>query len=442
MGHVSRGQLLALFSRNTTCGLDHGAIVTHVAGCSRCWPLAGSALEQLEAQGARLATSEPVRNLIGLLRDQRERSLADLGARGRLAKLKRLSPAKRLELIRTTAVYRTITVVALLLRDTADVARSDRDGAEEYGRLTLAVIELLSPEVCHDLLRNDLRAQVWIELANGRRIDAAWKEANQALKLAEGLLRSGTGSPLPAARLHSIRSSLAFDTGQTAIAVREAVMAQQIYRDMEDRTGLAKTLLKEANALVELDPPRALVLAEEGLGVTDEVESRLQMQLKRTALECLIELGRTTEALRALDECRPLFEQFKNEAKEQLRVRAVEARLLEALGRFQEAELLYRDVMETALEEGFARDSFIARLMLFNFYFLRGRLDEAAAVCTEGARALHEAGAHQQMRTVWNELKIFTETRRVDSDIIKAVRLYHVEHWNTPAKQQPLGRPK
>ncbi|MFL6202313.1 MAG: hypothetical protein ACJ76J_24355 [Thermoanaerobaculia bacterium] len=442
MGHVSRGQLLALFSRNTTCGLDHGEIVNHVAGCSRCWPLAGSALEQLEAQGARLATSEPVRNLIGLLRDQRERSLAYLGARGRLAKLKRLSPAKRLELFKTTAVYRTITVVTLLLRETGDLAKSGRDEAEDYGRSTLTLIELLSPEVCHDLLKNDLRGQVWIELANGRRINAAWKEANQALKLAEGLLRSGTGSPLLAARLHSIRSSLASDTGQTAIAVREAIMAQQIYREMEDRTGLATTLLKEANALVELDPSRAFSLAEEGLSVTDEVEVRLRMQFKSTALECLVELGRAAEALKILDECRPLYEQFKNEAKVQVRVHAVEARLLEALGRFQEAELLYRDVMETALEEGFARDSFIARLMLFNFYFLRGRLDEAAAVCTEGVWALHEAGAHQQMRAVWNELKMFTETRRVDSEIIKAVRLYHVEHWNTPAKQPPLGRPK
>jgi hypothetical protein len=125
-----------------------------------------------------------------------------------------------------------------------------------------------------------------------------------------------------------------------------------------------------------------------------------------------------------------------------LRFQSYQARLLEVLGKYQEAELLYRGVMDSMLAEGYVRDSFIARLMLFNFYFLRGRLDEAAAVCTEGARALHEAGAHQQMRAVWNELKIFTETRRVDSETIKAVRLYHVEHWNTPAKQQPLGRPK
>jgi tetratricopeptide (TPR) repeat protein len=312
----------------------------------------------------------------------------------------------------------------------------------EWGTSTLALIELLSPEVCHDLLKNDLRGQVWVELANGRRINATWKEANQALKLAESLLRSGTGNPLSAARLHSIRSSLAFDTGQTAIAVREANMAQQIYREMDDRRGLATTLLQEATALAELDPSRSLSLAEEGLSVTDEVDIRLRMQMKSTALKCLIELGRTTEALVVLEECRPLYEQFKDETRVQLRVRATEACLLEALGRFQEAELLYRDVMETALEEGLARDSFIARLMLFNFYFLRGRLDEAATVCIEGARALQEAGAHQQMRTVWNELKNFTETRRVDSDIIKAVRLYHVEHWNTPAKQQPLGRPK
>lgn len=434
MEHVSRGQLLRLLGCRE--GQSETEIVSHVVGCSRCWRLAIGVLGQLELLGTRLPTSNgAVKSLIELLRAQRERSLSHLCAQGRLVKLKRLTHSKRLELIRTTAVYRTLGMVDVLLRETADLSMSGRDDSEEFGRLTLALLELLGSDTCPDLLKSDLRAQVWIEVANGRRIRTDWQAANQALMLAQELLRAGTGNPLPAARLHAIRSSLAFDVGQTAVAVREAAKAQAIYREMEDWTGLAKTLLKEANALVETDPARALGLAEEGIRVTEESEVRLRMYLKSTALECFIELGRTAEALQALEECRPLYQQFRSEPRVALRVRAIEARLLEALGKLQEAELLFRDVMEEALAEGFARESFVARLMLFNFYFLRGRMDEAAAVCAEGAQALEEVEAHPQMRAVWRELKAMTEARRVDSDLIKALRLYLAEHWNTPARQ-------
>lgn len=439
MEHVSRGQLLRLLGYESL-EQDEAEIVNHVPGCSRCWRLAAGVLVQLEALGTRITRRESVRHLVELLKSQAARSLAHLGAQARLVKLKRLARAKRLDLIRTTAVYRSLAMVGVLIRETADLATSGREDSEEFGWLALALLEILNSETCPDLLKADLRAQVWIELANGRRIRTDWRAANQALKLAEDLLRSGTGSPLRAARLHAIRSSLALDVGQTVVAVREAALAQEIYREMEDWTGLAKALLKEANALVEMDPARALGLVEEGLRVTPEIEIWLRMYLKSTALECSIELGRTTEAFQALEECRPLYRQFRAEPKVQLRVRAIEARILEALGKFQDAELLYRGVMEEALAEGFARESFMARLMLFNFYFLRGRMDEAAAICAESARALEEVDAHQQMRATWNELKTFAETRQVDSATIRALRLYLVEHWHAPAKQPPLAR--
>jgi len=443
MGHISRGVVIRLLGNSKTCGFDPSKVVDHVAGCSRCWRLALWALDSLESQGARISVgSEPVRNLIALLRSQRERSLDRLGARARLGKLKRLTHFKRLDLIRTTEIYRTRAMFDVLLRDTAELARSGDVEAEEIGKCALAVIEMLSSQTTSDMLKKELRAEVWVELANGRRIRAEWTSAFQALRLAAELLQEGTGNPQPAARLHSVRSSLAFDTGQTVAAVKEAAIAQDIYRELEDWREVAASILLEANALVEIDPPRALRLTEQGIAMIDDSDIRLHVLLKGTATKSLIELGRTGEALHLLEECLGYLDQFRNETSLALRFQSYQARLLEVLGKYQEAELLYRGVMDSMLAEGYVRDSFIARLMLFNFYFLRGRLDEAAAICTEGAWALQEAGAHQQMRTVWNELKIFTETRRVDSETIKAVRLYHVEHWNTPAKQQPLGRPK
>jgi hypothetical protein len=44
------------------------------------------------------------------------------------------------------------------------------------------------------------------------------------------------------------------------------------------------------------------------------------------------------------------------------------------------------------------------------------------------------------MRSVWQELKAFTDARQVDSATIRTLRRYLVEHWNTPAKQVPLVR--
>lgn len=439
MGHVSRGELLQILGSNNACGLDEAEIVDHVAGCSRCWRLARGAFAELKSLGARVPMgTEPVRSLHSLVASQEERSVARLGAQGRLAKLKRLTPAKRLELIRTTAVYRTPAMVHALLRETEELARSRSEEAEELGRLTLALLELLSSETCLDPRKNDLRAAVWIEMANGRRIRTDWNGAHQALKQAGNLLRTGTGNLQPRARLHSIRSSLAFDTGQTSLAVQAAGLAQGIYRELEDWSGLAKTILQEADALVEVDPTRALRLSEEGIKVTTDSEIRLRMHLKCVATDCLIELGRAGEALSKLEECRPYFDQFRNEIWVRLRVRATEARLLEVLGRFQEAELLYREVIEDAIEEGFTKEGFMWRLMLFNFYVMRDRLEEALALCSESARALEEAGAHEQMREVWRDLGAFVQARRVDENLIRILRLYMAHHWRVPAKRSPF----
>ncbi len=439
MSHVSYGQLVRLLGTRKASGLDQEEVACHVAGCPRCWRVAQHAFDHLEATGTRgWAKSEPTKSLITLIRAQRERNLAHIGATGRLAKLKRLRPAKRLDLIKTTAVYRTLAMVEAVIRETEALARSRSDDAEEFGRLALQIIDALSPDACPEPMKNDLRSNTWVEVANGRRLRADWQNAQQAQKLAGSLLLAGTGDPLHAARLHSFRSALAFDIGQMAVAVKEASAAQGIYREYENWAGLARTMLQEASALVETEPDRALALCEQGVEALKEDEPRLLLYLKNAATQCLVRLGRTGEALHLHAECRQLLEQFPGETGLEYIILATEARLLEAQGSLQEAELLYRDVVESSIDEGLLKENFISRLMLYSFYVQRDRLEEAAVVCVEACRALDEAKAHPQMRSVWNDLKALTLERQVDSALIKSMTIYMVGHWHVPARQVPL----
>jgi hypothetical protein len=163
------------------------------------------------------------------------------------------------------------------------------------------------------------------------------------------------------------------------------------------------------------------------------------LYLKWTAAQGLIELGRTGEASRYLEESRCLFDQFRDEPLLGLHHRAIQARLLEVLGRFQDAELLYREVVEGTFAEGVAKESFMSRLMLFNFYVQRDRMEEAAVLCSESARALEKVGAHKQMLEVWRDLGAFVHARRVDEKLIKILRLYLTQHWRVPAKKSPFS---
>jgi hypothetical protein len=246
----------------------------------------------LQAAGEKLNfKDEPRRSLATLLKVTCEHSLDRLGAKGRrLATLRRLSHADRLDVLQTTAAYRTWSLFDVLLAETKALARRGTPETEEIGRLAFALIELLDRQGFPEPLKMDFRAEIWNEVGNGRRLRQDWRGASSALKTAAEHLREGTGDPLPVARRFSIQSSLAIDTGHIDAALKSAALARGIYEAEGDRGSALRAMIQEADPLVEIDPARALAMVEAALGTADETDSWLLMALRSTEILCLIEL--------------------------------------------------------------------------------------------------------------------------------------------------------
>ena len=164
--------------------------------------------------------------------------------------LRELSPAEQLRKIRSVAALRSLSVFETILSESGTVGRSDPFLGECMTGVALAVADQLpEPRYSRDL-KNDLRGEALIVVANCRRIAADWQGSAEALATARRHLAQGTGDAGLEAQLLSIQASLHTDTGNFEKAVSFASRAVEIYRELEDWQGVAHNLVMEAGCLL------------------------------------------------------------------------------------------------------------------------------------------------------------------------------------------------
>ena len=143
-----------------------------------------------------------------------------------------------------------------------------------------------------------------------------------------------------------------------------------------------------------------------------------------------------------------LHEQFR-EPVVQLRRRYTEARLLEGLGRYRKAEILFEEVIAGDLEHGLVKDYFLDLVYLFGFHLRREQTDAAIAVCRRARQELSllddEEGsgetARDQMRNVWRSLEEEVKRGKVDLGATTVLKNYIKAHWRNPASEPPSFGP-
>lgn len=439
MVHFSKESLVRLFGGKAALGeLDRAA--EHLAGCKRCWGLAAKVVADLSESGALAQIDhEGCKAVIQLIETENDGFVQTLAARAWWAGLQDLDQTERLKAIRKTKSLQSWEMLNTLLAEASAQSQSDPCAAEETAMLAMAVVEVLERRGFSEVLKNELRAEIWTVVGNCRRLAADWRGAAQALQAGKQCLEQGTEDPLPEARLLSIQASLATDTGKYDLAVSLLRRAREIYTEVKDRQAVARIAIQHANLLRELEPEEALRSAEEALILLGGRNARLEMYARSLVTESLIELGRTFEAMRNLRDTRFLYEQFL-EPSVQLRVRFLEARILEQLECHREAEKLFEKVAEGFWEAESYQALFMVRLHLFAFHLARGALHKAAAVCRDSIEMMtHTAPVHEQMRKVWQDLLARVEQRRVDVQVVRTVREYMVRHWRVPAARSPLA---
>jgi tetratricopeptide (TPR) repeat protein len=313
-------------------------------------------------------------------------------------------------------------------------AAESRDEAEFIAHLALrAVEEAAEPAEA----REDFRAQVWTEIANVRRIAAEWNHAETALHRAHEHLGRGAGSPLLKARAQSVAASLLFDQGRRAQAVAVLEECLKLYEDAKAWPLVARTLVQTAHALVESAPECALSVAERALPFIPAEDSVLRWLTESIRTESLIEMGETGQALQAFHLAESLRGSHARPDAD-LRSNYTAARLLEALGRFDEAEQLFEAVIAEAFDREAYREALLDTLYLFGIHIRRDARDKAVALCrTAIARLDVPDVGHEQLRAVWTELMDAAMLRAIRLEALAEVREFLKVHWKYPASKPP-----
>ncbi len=270
----------------------------HLQSCRAC---RAAAADCLPASGGWPALRAPEARaaLIALAGDESQATVEAMEARGWWIDLRDLSPAEQLKKIRSVAALRSLPVFEAIMAEARTAGRSDPFLGESMAHVALLVADHLPEPPFTKPLKNDLLGEAFTDVANFRRIAAAWEGSTEALATARRHLAKGTGDPGLEGKLLSIHASYCTDTGDFEKALTLVGRAVEIFRELEDPKNVAHNLILEANTLLAAyKPQEAIKKAKAALHQMPHQELRLQVLARLGVVEGLLILGRPHEALR------------------------------------------------------------------------------------------------------------------------------------------------
>lgn len=425
---------------------DEAEVMGAMRHLARCRPCLAAAQEHLAPGGNRppLRSADARAALVRFVQQEHRSVVEDMEARVWWDDLRELGPAQQVRKVRSVAALWTLPVFDAILGEANTVGRSDPFLGESTAGAALAVVDQLPEPRYSKALKNDLRGESLIVIANCRRIGADWQGSAEALAAARQNLAQGTGDASLEARLLSIQASLFTDTGNFEKALSCAKRTVEIYRGLEDWQGVAHNLVLEGNCLLAAYRPKeAIETAHSALQRIPPQEIRLQVLAKFILVESLIILERPLEALHYFKQVEPL----SRDAGLSMRLQAhyLEARLLDGLGHVRESEKLFRSTIKAYFDQELYKDAFITLLTLFECFCRRGALGKAAALCEAAIAAASESGeaCNDQIRKAWEDLHAAVRIRQLSEEELVHARRFLIRNWSLPvAGAVVLPRPE
>jgi tetratricopeptide (TPR) repeat protein len=376
----------------------------------------------------------PLKTLLELARFEKETAVEQLLARAEFVELQRLTRgAQRNRVIQSRSCH-TSSFLRVLLA----ALRSPRPRDESEFLSALVVLAAQSTDFANDSVKNDVLAAIWIETANARRIYGDLIHAQAVLSRAQEHLAAGTGAPSIKERWLSIAASLLTDCGERAEASAYLEQCLSLQERRNDWPLVARTLVKMAHSLVDDHPERALSLLDRARVLSPAEEIGLNWLLESIRTECLVTLGQVEEALRGFERAEAL-RPLQRRPNARLRSAFTAARLLECLGRMQEAEVLFDEVVAGDLEQGLYKDALLDLLYVFGFHVRLGSPERAADLSRRTLREIERQDyvVHEQLQSVWEKLIEVARGCSLDDRVLAQARRYLGSHWKHPAPTEP-----
>lgn len=436
MSHLGAGALRKILG-GTAGAHEVESALDHMITCDRCRALASTLVDEHREKKSEIRREGPLRLLFELIDREHQSGVSSLTALAEWAELRRLpSRRSRRDRVRMAKTCHTMAFFRIVIGELKE--ESSWEEAEFLASLALLSGEaMLQRKQISEASHHDLQAEVWTAVANSRRRAAEWKRAHQALATAERHLKEGTADRRLEAGMLSITASTLADEGQAAPALDALEKCRAIYDGLSECALLARTLVQKANVLEPIDPVEGLAALDHAAPIIPPEDSYLKLLAELLRVECLIGVGKPSEALQVFQRCAGMF--IANpRPRIRIRGRFIGAKLLDALGFRSQAERLFEEVVNGDIEHELYKDAFLDLLYLYEVHMKSGDLEKAARVCR---RALTDSAlseiAHEQLRDLWTQLLAAAQRQALGQDLLRELRRYLSVHWKHPAAAPP-----
>lgn len=427
--HFSEQQASGLVA-NILTAPDRNRAVRHLlAGCESCRTLVANVLSV--KRSAPRAGLQPV----PAMETRAVTSVPQADAAGRLAwsELERMRARERLDAVQGDPRFHRFGVFQAALEAARREAQREPRAAMELVHLAMALAERVDPEIQPDHpLRFDWRGEALLALAHAKRTAGDFQGARSALNLAEDALLQGTEDQAELAMLQVQRARLSTDLGDFEKAVEQLDAAATLFRRAGNRIALGKVLLHQAVILRQIEPARAITLAEEGSLLIDRgSEPRAELSSVYTRAYSHNELGNADEAERLLESSRFLLARFDDSAT-RASLEWLAARIRARQGRTAEAERRLREVRDRYLAADFRLEAVLSTVELIELVASQGRTGEALDLAREVVPVLQSWRLHRDLIALVTLLAEHLQKRTAEAGLYKEVaeRLRRSWHLN------------
>lgn len=308
-----------------------------------------------------------------------------------------LDLAARRELVWEDPRFQSWGFFELLLDKARWTVLEEPRKAEEMLRLALDVAEHLDPETYGPGSVSSARARAWSGLGNALRVLADFRQAEHAFRQAEIHLSNGWLDPLDEALLLEYKASLRRAQRRFDDALELLDSAVALYREVNEPQGQGRAMMGKGLVLrYNDDPEAASACFRESLFLLDGGEEPRLLALSQTNLiGCLVDSGRAEEAAALIPESVKLIGEVGHRS-DLLHLRWIEGLAAVALGRDQQAERIFLELIDAFTQDRLAYNVALVSLDLSAVYARQGRAADVKRLASEMLPIFQSCEVHRE----------------------------------------------
>lgn len=306
-------------------------------------------------------------------------------------------PAAARALAQEDPRFRTWGFYELLLDKGRQDCVEDPRQAEDLLRLALVAAGRLDASRYGPGSVEAALARAWAYLGNVLRIRSDFREAERAFQTAESHLSRSWLDPLDEALVLELKASLRRAQRRFAEALEMLDGAIALYREVNEPHFQGRSLVTKGLVLqyANLTEEAADCFRSSLFLLHPPEEPRLVLIAHYGLIHCLNDSGRFAEARTLIQEARPLWRQSGSRL-DLVRLRWLEGKVAEGLGRLGEAERALLEVCREFEEEGIAYDAALASLDLAAIYARQGKTAETKRLAAQMLPIFRSCEVHRE----------------------------------------------